>query len=47
VFSPILGVITHIDEYGSACLWPVSHSFALFSAQTCNKYDVETRKPHS
>ena len=37
----------HIVEYGSACLWPVSNSFALFSAQTCNKYDVETRKPHS
>ena len=42
-----MGHNTHIDEYGSACLWPVSNSFALFSAQTCHKYDVETRTPHS
>ena len=31
---------------GTACLWPVFNSLYLFSAQTCNKYDVETRKPH-
>ena len=30
-FSPILGVITHMDEYGSAWLWPSSHSFAFLS----------------
>ena len=40
-------VLTYIDEYGSVCFWLVSNSFALFIAQTCNKYDVETRKPHS